>query len=168
MNRNHFLALLCVFALSTQAQKKVEVDGRLQPILQTFLSYCDRYGIDCHDKLFQLKRIAVTDTLPIAADNVVLGMVARNQEGSIDHILVNWIATLDDKILEVVSFHEFAHYFLDYAHTCEACDEIMAVHNPSYFAVANDWEYQVAHLFTSSPVYQSLQQDLTLGSPPEK
>ncbi|MBT8236144.1 MAG: hypothetical protein KJO04_08125, partial [Bacteroidia bacterium] len=56
--------------------------------------------------------------------------------------------------LKVVAFHEFAHHFLDYKHTCQDCNEIMAVTNTSYFNIARDWENQVEQLFLTSPAYQ--------------
>jgi len=91
--------------LGLTAQGSVDIDGRLQPILNDFFEQCKKYNIDYHAKLFQLKTI------------------------------------------------EFAHHFLDYKHTCQDCNEIMAVTNESYFEVAKDWDAQVEQLFTTSPVY---------------
>ncbi len=145
------LFLIC--NLTSNAQDTVDIDGRLQPLLNEFFSSCEKYGIEYHEKLFQLKNIDITNSLPIKEGNAVMGMVTRDANGEIENILVNWIAQVDPQILKVVAFHEFAHHFLDHKHTCEDCDEIMAVNNASYFNVANDWENQVHHLFTTSPVY---------------
>ncbi len=144
-----------IFSITTylQAQKSVDIDGRLQPILNDFFEECEKYGIDYHSKLFQLTTIDIVTNLPLEEDNTVLGKVARNKEGEIDKILINWAAMLDPEILKVVAFHEFAHHFLDYKHTCQDCNEIMAVTNTSYFNIARDWDNQVEQLFTTSPVY---------------
>lgn len=138
---------------SVFSQKSVDIDGRLQPILDDFFEVCDSYGIDYHEKLFQLKNIDVSNSLPLAEENTVLGMVTRDDEGNAENILINWAAMLDPAILKIVAFHEFAHHFLDYKHTCQECNEIMAVVNTSYFDIANDWDNQVQHLFTTSPAY---------------
>ena len=149
-----FIFLLALFGITTSFfQKSVDIDGRLQPILNDFLEICKAYDIDTHDKLFQLKNIDVTNSLPLEEHNTVLGMVTRDDAGNVENILINWAAMLDPAILKVVAFHEFAHHFLDYQHTCQDCNEIMAVVNTSYFDIANDWDNQVEHLFTSSPVY---------------
>ncbi|WP_350293751.1 hypothetical protein [uncultured Croceitalea sp.] len=153
------LLLLCLFtsSFSLKAQKTVDIDGRLQPLLNDFFEYCDTYGIEYHEKLFQLKNIDVTNSLPLEEGNTVMGMVTRDANGEIENILINWIALVDPEILKVVAFHEFAHHFLEYKHTCADCDEIMAVNNASYFNVARDWENQVKKLFVTSPVYLSKQ-----------
>lgn len=151
------LLLLCLFtcSFSLKAQETVDIDGRLQPLLNDFFEYCDTYQIEYHEKLFQLKNIDVTNSLPLEEGNTVMGMVTRDANGEIENILINWIALVDPEILKVVAFHEFAHHFLDYKHTCADCDEIMAVNNASYFNVARDWENQVKKLFVTSPVYLS-------------
>ncbi len=155
MKRLTFVLILFVFCAfsSLCAQNSVDIDGRLQPLLDSFLAECDKYGIDYHDKLFQLKKIDISNTLPLEEGNTVLGMVTRDANNNIEEILINWAAMLDPEILKVVAFHEFAHHFLDYKHTCENCNEIMAVTNDSYFAIANDWDNQVAQLFTTSPAF---------------
>jgi len=139
--------------LGLTAQGSVDIDGRLQPILNDFFEQCKKYNIDYHAKLFQLKTIDISSTLPLEENNTVLGMVKRNDAGQIEHILINWAAMIDPEILKIVAFHEFAHHFLDYKHTCQDCNEIMAVTNESYFEVAKDWDAQVEQLFTTSPVY---------------
>ena len=146
-----FFLCLPIFAFS---QQSVDIDGRLQPLLNAFFEECEKYGIEYHEKLFQLKNIDITDSLPLEEGSVVMGMVTRDVNGEIENILINWIATIDPEILKVVAFHEFAHHFLDYKHTCKDCDEIMAVNNASYFNVARDWDNQVKQLFTTSPIYQ--------------
>jgi len=138
---------------STSAQKSVNIDGRLQPLLNEFFEECERYNIEYNSKLFQLKIIDISHTLPLEEDNTVLGMVTRDENGMVEGILINWAAMLDPEMLRVIAFHEFAHHFLDYKHSCQDCNEIMAVTNTSYFDIARDWENQVEHLFTTSPVY---------------
>jgi len=138
---------------SLGAQNSVDIDGRLQPILDDFFEQCDKYGIEYHEKLFQLKNIDISKDLPLEEENTVLGLVTRDEEGNAENILINWAAMLDPEILKVVAFHELAHHFLDYKHTCQDCNEIMAVTNTSYFDIANDWDNQVEQLFTTSPVY---------------
>ncbi len=154
--RKH-LSVFFVIILSVtsylQAQKSVDIDGRLQPILNDFFEECKKYGIEYHSKLFELKNIDIVTNLPLEEGNTVLGKVSRNEVGMVDEILINWAAMLDPEILKVVAFHEFAHHFLDYKHTCQNCNEIMAVTNTSYFNIANDWENQVENLFTTSPIY---------------
>jgi len=80
-------------------------------------------------------------------------MVSKDDSGLIDNIYINWTALLDNGILKVVTFHEFAHLFLDYKHACNDCVEIMAETNVSYFNIARDWDNQVKLLFTTSPIY---------------
>jgi len=154
--RKH-LSIFFVFILSVtsylQAQKSVDIDGRLQPILNDFFEECKKYGIKYHSKLFELKNIDIVNNLPLEEDNTVLGKVSRNEAGMVDEILINWAAMLDPEILKVVAFHEFEHHFLDYKHTCQNCNEIMAVTNSSYFNIASDWDNQVELLFTTSPIY---------------
>ncbi|NJB36527.1 hypothetical protein [Croceivirga sp. JEA036] len=153
--------LLALFLISTFtiafAQDSVKIDGRLQPLLKEFFKHCEAYGIPYHTKLFQLKSIDISNTLPLEEGSVVMGMVKRNDDHVIEHILVNWIASVDPEILKIVAFHEFAHHFLDYKHTCTSCDEIMAENNVSYFNVAKDWDNQVHQLFITSPVYLDMQ-----------
>lgn len=152
------IGLLALFFItSLKSQETVDIDGRLQPILNEFFNDCDSYGIDYHDKLFQLKNIDLTNSLPLEEGNTVMGMVTRDSEGKIENILINWVAAVDPEILKIVAYHEFAHHFLDYKHTCADCDEIMAVNNASYFNVAQDWDNQVKKLFVTSPVYQKQQ-----------
>jgi len=155
MKRNIILLLFCLMASasSIQAQNSVDIDGRLQPFLDDFFEQCKKYGIDYNTKLFQLKNIDIVDTLPIAEGATVLGKVERDETGDIVKISINWVATLDPEILKVVAFHEFAHHFLDYQHTCQDCNEIMAANNSSYFDIANDWDSQLRLLFITSPVY---------------
>lgn len=150
-----FLLFLFLWAntLLCKAQETVDIDGRLQPILTEFFAECDNYGIEYHEKLFQLKNIDITNSLPLQEGNTVMGMVTRDANGNVENILINWIALVDPEILKVVAFHEFAHHFLDYKHTCQDCDEIMAVNNASYFNVARDWKNQLHILFTTSPIY---------------
>lgn len=142
-----------LISITTNAQDEVQIDGRVQPILNEFFEYCKKYNIDYSNKLFQLESIAIVDTLPLDKYNTVLGKVLRNDAGQINKIVLNWATLFDNEILRVVAFHEFAHHFLDYKHTCHDCNEIMAEVNMSYFDIANDWENQVEHLFTTSPVY---------------
>ncbi len=155
--------MLCLFAffISANAQDTVDIDGRLQPFLTEFFEYCDTYGIEYHEKLFQLKNIDITNDLPLEEGNTVMGMVTRGVNGNIENILINWVALVDPEITRVVAFHEFAHHFLDYKHTCPDCDEIMAVNNTSYFNVVRDWENQVKKLFVTSPVYLNNQNRVT-------
>ena len=77
----------------------------------------------------------------------------KDDNNNIDRIVFNWATLLDKEILQVVAFHEFAHHFLDYKHTCRDCNEIMAETNVSYFDIVRDWDNQVEQLFTTSPVY---------------
>ncbi|NND61909.1 MAG: hypothetical protein HKN48_01815, partial [Flavobacteriaceae bacterium] len=129
MNGIHRLVLLCFFLYGSfsQAQHEVQIDGRLQPLLNDFFKYCESYGIDYHEKLFQLKEIDIVNNLPLEEKNTVLGVVLRDDSGKAERIVINWAASIDPEILKVVAFHEFAHHFLDYKHTCQDCDEIMAV-----------------------------------------
>lgn len=144
---------LCLGLVASNAQKSVAIDGRLQPILDDFFEECKKYDIDYHEKLFQLENIDISNTLPLEEKNTVLGMVTRDADGNVENILINWAAMLDPEMLKVVAFHEFAHHFLDAKHTCQDCNEIMAVTNTSYFDIARDWENQVQQLFKTSPVY---------------
>ncbi len=146
------LCLLLGLQLSN-AQNSVAIDGRLQPILNDFFEECKKYDIDYHDKLFQLTNIDISNALPLEEDHTVLGMVTRDADGNAENILINWAAMFDPEMLKVVAFHEFAHHFLDYKHSCQDCNEIMAVTNTSYFDIARDWENQVQNLFTTSPIY---------------
>jgi len=150
-------ALFVSFVPSITAQEEVHVDGRLQPILDEFFEHCKNYDIPYHQRLFQLKNIDIVQDLPLSEENTVLGMVVRNVSGEVEEIAISWAALLDPEILKVVAFHEFAHHFLDYKHTCQDCDEIMAVTNASYFNIARDWENQVTQLFISSPRYVAIQ-----------
>jgi hypothetical protein len=157
--------LVCIcYCANIQAQKSVDIDGRLQPILTEFLDYCKTYNIAYHSKLFQLKSIDIVNHLPLEENNTVLGMVSRNTTGDIDNIYINWAALLDNEILKVVAFHEFAHHFLDYKHSCTDCEEIMAETNVSYFDIARDWDKQVALLFTTSPIFLAQQKENELAA----
>jgi len=73
------LLLLCLFAffISANAQDTVDIDGRLQPFLTEFFEYCDTYGVEYHEKLFQLKNINITNNLPLEEGNTVMGMVTN-------------------------------------------------------------------------------------------
>jgi hypothetical protein len=137
------------------AQNSVDIDGRLQPILNEFIVELEKYNIDYHDKLFQLATIDISNSLPLEENNTVLGMITRRSDGSVEDILINWAAMLDPEMLKVVAFHEFAHHFLDYKHTCQECNEIMAVTNTSYFDIVRDWDNQVQQLFTTSPAFRA-------------
>ena len=151
------------FTTTLQAQGEVYVDGRLQPVLDSFFEYCKKYDIDYSEKLFQLESITIVDTLPLSKFNTVLGKVLRDDDGNINKIVINWAALFDKEILNVVAFHEFAHHFLDYKHTCHDCNEIMAETNPSYFDIARDWDNQVEHMFTTSPVYLKQHNNATIA-----
>ena len=151
------------FTTTLQAQGEVYVDGRLQPVLDSFFEYCKQYDIDYSEKLFQLESITIVDTLPLSKFNTVLGKVLRDDDGNINKIVINWAALFDKEILNVVAFHEFAHHFLDYKHTCHDCNEIMAETNPSYFDIARDWDNQVEHMFTTSPVYIKQQNEVSIA-----
>ena len=146
------------------SQKSVDIDGRLQPILTEFFEQCKKYNIDYHSKLFQLNNIDIVNNLPLEENNTVLGMVSRDDSGLIDNIYINWAALLDNEILKVVAFHEFAHHFLEYKHTCTDCEEIMAETNVSYFDIARDWDNQVKLLFTTSPIYLAQQKENSLAT----
>ncbi len=146
------------------SQKSVDIDGRLQPILTEFFEQCKKYNIDYNSKLFQLNNIDIVNNLPLEENNTVLGMVSRDDSGLIDNIYINWAALLDNEILKVVAFHEFAHHFLDYKHTCNDCEEIMAETNVSYFDIARDWDNQVKLLFTTSPIYLAQQKEQSLAT----
>lgn len=149
--------------LIAHAQEDVYIDKRLQPVLDSFFDYCKKYDIDYSEKLLQLESITIVDTLPLSKYNTVLGKVLRDDKGNINKIVINWATLFDKEILKVVAFHEFAHHFLDYKHTCHDCNEIMAETNPSYFDIARDWDNQVNHMFTTSPVYQRVLNDNSLA-----
>ncbi|GAA0717304.1 hypothetical protein GCM10009430_14070 [Aquimarina litoralis] len=137
------------------AQNNVKIDGRLKPHLDTFFEYCKQYNIEYHDKLFKLKNIDIVDTLTISQKGSTLGMLTRDKNNKVENIIINWITLLDDEILKVVAFHEFAHYFLDYKkHICHDCEQIMAAVNSSYFIIIKDWNEQVKTLFLDSPTYK--------------
>ncbi|UOB18549.1 hypothetical protein [Abyssalbus ytuae] len=147
---------ICLFALTLYPafSQNVKIDGRLKHHLDDFFEYCNKYGIEYHEKLFKLKSIAVVDTLYTAPDASTLGMLVRDKNKNPESIVINWITLLDDEILRTVAFHEFGHYFLDYkTHVCDDCNKIMAVINTSYFDIARDWEYHVKILFEESPAY---------------
>jgi len=158
MKKLAFLFVFILISITSHAQDEVQIDGRIQPVLDEFFEYCEKYNIDYTTKLFQLESISIVDTLPLDKYNTVLGKVLRDDKGKINKIVLNWATLFDNEILKVVAFHEFAHHFLDYKHTCHDCNEIMAEVNMSYFDIARDWENQVEHLFTTSPVYLKKQE----------
>ncbi len=133
--------------------EELRIDGLVQPLLDDFISYCKKYNIDYHDNLFNLKEIAVVDTLQVSSKGGTLGMLVRNQNNDVEKIVFSWMTLLDKEILKVVAFHEFGHYFLGYKHVCDDCNIIMAKVNTSYFDIVLDWEYQVEKLFLESPEY---------------
>ncbi|GAB5400234.1 MAG: hypothetical protein Aureis2KO_18190 [Aureisphaera sp.] len=135
--------------------QNVQIDGRLQPLLNDFFAHCDTYDIPYHDKLFELEKIDIVNTLTVSEDGSTLGMLRRNNQGKVVAIDINWMAQLDPEILKIVAFHEFAHYFLEYSqHTCDDCGHIMSKVNSSYFEIARDWERNVKILFEESPIYR--------------
>ncbi|WP_299255955.1 hypothetical protein [uncultured Aquimarina sp.] len=137
------------------AQNNVQIDGRLKPHLDKFFEYCKEYNIEYYDKLFKLKNIDIVDTLSVSPRGSTLGMLTRDKNNKVENIVINWVALLDQEILKVVAFHEFAHYFLEYEkHICDDCGKIMAVVNSSYFDIAKDWNNQVKTLFLDSPLYK--------------
>ncbi len=145
--------LFCV--TFTIAQNNVKIDGRLKPHLDNFFEYCKEYNIDYYDKLFELKNIDIVDTLTTSQQASTLGMLTRDKNNKVENIVINWVVLLDQEILKVVAFHEFAHYFLEYEkHICDDCGQIMAVVNSSYFDIVKDWENQVKTLFLNSPIYK--------------
>ena len=158
MKKLTLLFIFLLISITTHAQSEVQIDGRVQPVLDEFFEYCKKYDIEYSSKLFQLESIAIVDTLPLDKYNTVLGKVLRDNKGKINKIVLNWATLFDTEILKVVAFHEFAHHFLDYKHTCHDCNEIMAEVNTSYFDIARDWENQVEHLFTTSPAYLKKQE----------
>jgi hypothetical protein len=162
---NKILLLLVFFqsSITIQAQQDVYIDGRIQPVLDSFFDYCKKYDIEYSEKLFQLESITIVDTLPLSKFNTVLGKVLRDDNGTVNKIVINWATLLDKEILKVVAFHEFAHHFLDYKHTCHDCNEIMAETNPSYFDIARDWDNQVEQMFITSPMYLKNQNDSSLA-----
>jgi hypothetical protein len=164
MKKLFLIIFFLQFTIATTAQENVYVDGRLQPVLDRFFDYCKTYDIDYTEKLSQLESITIVDTLPLSKFNTVLGKVLRDENGSINKIVINWATLFDKEILNVVAFHEFAHHFLDYKHTCHDCNEIMAETNPSYFDIARDWDNQVEHMFTTSPVYLKNQNEAAIAS----
>ncbi|MGB0973453.1 MAG: hypothetical protein ACPGU9_00530 [Flavobacteriaceae bacterium] len=162
MKKLSFIFILC--SCLSFAQETVDIDVRIQPVLNEFFSYCKTYNIDYSEKLFQLESISIVDDLPLSKYNTVLGKVLRDDKGNINKIVINWATLFDKEILKVVAFHEFAHHFLDYKHTCHDCNEIMAETNPSYFDIARDWDNQVAYLFTTSPAYSKANPDTSVAS----
>ena len=149
-----YVLIALLFSISISAQNRVKIDGRLKPHLDHFFEYCKKYKIDYHDKLFKLKTIDIVDTLHVSPKASTLGMVVRNQNNKIENIVISWVAMLDQEILKIVAFHEFAHYFLEYdKHICDDCGKIMAVVNSSYFDIVRDWDNQVKILFEDSPLY---------------
>ena len=151
MKKLWLLILFTVSSLTTSAQE-VHIDGRLQPLLNDFFEICKSYGIDYHQQLFKLQSIDIVNTLTVSEDASTLGMLRRNDNGEVIAIEISWMAQLDPEILKVVAFHEFAHYFLQYAtHICDDCGKIMSVVNTSYFNIVREWDHQVKLLFEESP-----------------
>ena len=147
------LAVVLISSLTVTSQN-VHIDGRLQPLLAEFLELCTSYNIDTHDKLFKLNSIDIVNTLSVSEKGSTLGMLRRDAEGAVEAIDINWMAQLDPEILRIVAFHEFAHYFLEYAtHVCDDCGQIMAVVNGSYFDIIRDWDRQIELLFEESPAF---------------
>lgn len=154
MMKTILLFALSLLPFTNVQSQNVQIDGRLQPLLDEFFATCDQYGIEYHDKLFKLESIDIVNTLTVSEYGSTLGMVRRNSDGDIIAIDINWMAQIDSQILKVVAFHEFAHYFLGYTtHTCGDCGEIMAVVNSSYFDIVQDWDNQVRILFEQSPSF---------------
>ena len=153
MMKNLLLTLFC-FLTSLGYAQDVQIDGRLQPILNDFLEICKTYNIEYHEKLFQLESIDIVSTLPVSEESSTLGMLRRDLDGNVKSIDINWLVQLDQEILKVVAFHEFAHYFLEYStHVCDDCGIIMSVVNTSYFEIVSDWDNQIKTLFEESPAY---------------
>ncbi len=152
--KSSFCVLFILFSSAiTFAQNDVQIDGRLKPHLDNFFDYCKEYKIDYYDKLFELKNIDVVDTLHLSPQASTLGMLTRDKNNNVENIVINWVALLDQEILKVVAFHEFAHYFLEYEkHICDDCGKIMAIVNTSYFDIVKDWDNQVKMLFEESPI----------------
>jgi hypothetical protein len=158
------LFLLCFFCASlffTSSAQEVSIDGRLRPLLHDFFELCKKYDIEYNEKLFNLKKIAVVETLQTSANGSTLGMLQRDQNRKVENIVINWVAMLDPEILKIVAFHEFGHYFLEYdQHVCDDCGIIMSVVNSSYFDIAKDWDNQIRILFEQSPAYLKKQNTL--------
>lgn len=153
--KNAALLMFFLFAISYSFAQDVQIDGRLQPLLNDFFAKCDQYNIEYHDKLFQLESIDIVNNLPVSEHSSILGMLRRNEAGEVVAIDINWLAQIDSEILKVVAFHEFAHYFLEYStHVCDDCHHIMAVVNSSYYDIINDWDNQITTLFLEAPAYQ--------------
>ncbi|WP_299762922.1 hypothetical protein [uncultured Dokdonia sp.] len=148
-----------LFSFFSVSAQNVSIDGRLQPLLNEFFELCKTYDIEYYDKLFKLESIDVVNTLTVSEKGSTLGMLRRNEQGSVVAIDINWVAQLDPEILKVVAFHEFAHYFLEYSkHVCDDCGRIMSVVNSSYFEIIRDWDNRIKTLFESSPAYLKKQQ----------
>lgn len=159
-----FLTFVWLFLLNAQkavyelpqrstSSEVLKTDGLIQPHLDDFMRLCKAYDINCADKLFKLKEIAIVDSLKMTAKGGTLGMLVRNKNHDVEKIIFSWMTLLDKEILKVVAFHEFGHYFLGYKHTCKDCNIIMAEVNTSYFDIVKDWDYQVEQLFINSPEY---------------
>lgn len=151
------LYVLCfIFCFSQAYSQNVQIDGRLQPLLSEFFALCDTYGIETHEKLFKLKTIDIVNTLTVSEEASTLGMLRGDELGVVEAIDINWLAQLDPKILKVVAFHEFGHYFLEYStHVCDDCGHIMSVVNSSYFDIILDWDNHIKILFEESPAYHN-------------
>lgn len=147
--------LLFLITVWPSAAQEINIDGRLQPLLNEFFEICKNYEIDYHEKLFKLESIDIVNTLPASESGTTLGMLRRNSSGEVIAIDINWMAQIDSQILKVIAFHEFAHYFLEYSkHICDDCGKVMAVVNTSYFEIARDWDNQVRMLFEESPAFK--------------
>ena len=83
MKKNILLLALLFFAsiLTINAQKTVDIDGRLQPLLNEFFAQCKKYDIEYNTKLFQLDKIDIVSTLPLEEKATVLGKEQRNEAG---------------------------------------------------------------------------------------
>ncbi|MBX2829474.1 MAG: hypothetical protein KTR22_15020 [Flavobacteriaceae bacterium] len=148
------LLISLLFALPLFSQNNVQIDGRLQPLLNDFFEYCETYEIPYHSKLFELENIDVVNSLTLSEEGSTLGMLRRDAAGKVVAIDINWVAQLDAEILRVVAFHEFAHYFLEYSeHVCDDCGHIMSKVNSSYFEIVREWDAHVKVLFEESPAY---------------
>lgn len=138
---------------SVSTGQELRIDGLIKPLLDDFIVFCKTYNIEYHDKLFELKEIAVVDTLQVNPKGGTLGMLVRDKNNKVEKIVFSWMTLLDKEILKVVAFHEFGHYFLGYKHICSDCNKIMAERNSSYFEITKDWDSNVEELFINSPEY---------------
>jgi len=101
MKKSILLFLFLMSSLLNFAQDEVQIDGRIQPILNDFFEYCKQYDIEYNEKLFQLESIQIVDTLPLDKYNTVLGKVLRDENGDINKIVINWATMFDKEILKL-------------------------------------------------------------------